>query len=167
MLCPPPMSLESRSAECSVEWLRFGQFSAATLYEALAFRQRVFVVEQASPYGDLDGRDEAALHLLMRSADGLVGYLRLLPPDGEGGHVAIGRVAVAAERRGTGLGRRLVAEGLGFAERSYPGHEVMVSAQDYLRPFYASLGFIAVSPPYDDFGVAHVDMARPARAGPR
>lgn len=121
------------------------------IYEVLRFRQAIFVVEQASPYQDLDGRDEAASHLLARQNGALVGYLRVISePD----RVRIGRVCIAAALRRRGLARRMMAAALSLR----PGVPVTVSAQSYLAPFYASLGFVPASAEYDDFGVPHVDM---------
>ena len=40
----------------------------------------------------------------------------------------------------------------------YPGRPVVLRAQRHLVPFYQSFGFTVTSEPYDDFGVAHVEM---------
>ena len=141
-----------------LEWYRFADVSAALLYEVLRFRQAIFVVEQASPYPDLDGQDERAHHLLLWVDGALAGCLRLIPYPGEA-RVAIGRVAVAAALRRQGLARRLMEEALARCRSDYPDCAVTLSAQTYLAPFYATLGFAPTSPPYDDYGVLHVDMA--------
>ena len=39
----------------TTEWQRFEELPADVLYEVLRFRQSIFVVEQRSPYPDLDG----------------------------------------------------------------------------------------------------------------
>jgi ElaA protein len=146
----------------AVSWHGFGDFTPALLYQMLQFRQAIFVVEQRSPYPDLDGLDLRARHLLLRLDGKLVGYLRLIPPDGEP-HVRIGRVSVAATHRGRGLARRLVEEALRLQRSDYADSPIVLGAQTYLEPFYRSLGFAAVSSPYDDYGVPHIDMARPPR----
>ncbi|HEV2335610.1 MAG TPA: GNAT family N-acetyltransferase [Stellaceae bacterium] len=141
-----------------LEWMSFGDLSAALLYEVLRFRQAIFVVEQASPYPDLDGQDERAQHLLLRIDGMLAGCLRLIPfPDDK--RVAIGRIAVAVALRRQGLARLLMAEALGRCRQDYPDCIVTLSAQTYRSPFYESLGFRATSAPYDDYGVPHVEMA--------
>ena len=48
------MAIDGRA---QLEWRDFAALSAAELYDVLRFRQAVFVVEQASPYPDLDGLD--------------------------------------------------------------------------------------------------------------
>jgi ElaA protein len=136
------------------EWQRFDQFSVHALYEILRFRQGIFVVEQSSPYADLDGADRDAWHLLLRVDGELAGYLRMLPMP-----LRIGRVAVAAYRRRRGLGRRLMDEALRFCREWYPAQDVVLAAQLNLVSFYQGFGFAVGSEPYDDFGVAHVEMA--------
>jgi len=141
-----------------LQWASFGDFSAALLYEALRFRQAIFVVEQASPYPDLDGHDERAEHLLLRVDGELAGYLRLIPYPGVA-RIAIGRVAVAVALRRQGLARLLMAEALARCARDFPDHTVTLTAQTYLAPFYETLGFRTTSAPFDDYGVPHVEMA--------
>ena len=142
-----------------LQWRPFGDFSAALLYEVLRFRQAIFVVEQASAFPDLDGEDERAHHLLLRLDERLAGYLRLIPHPGDA-RVAIGRVAVAAAQRRQGLARVLMANALARCHEDYPQCAISLSAQVYLAPFYESLGFRAISTPFDDYGVLHVEMRR-------
>jgi len=142
----------------SLEWRDFAELPAVLLYEVLRFRQAIFVVEQASPYPDLDGLDERAHHLLLRVDGKLAGYLRLIPHPSDA-RVAIGRVAVAAPLRRQGLARILMAEALARCRQDYPDCAVTLSAQAYLAAFYESLGFRATSAPFDDYGVPHVEMA--------
>ena len=52
----------------------------------------------------------------------------------------------------------LMSQALLFCRERYPGQPIALSAQLYLVPFYQRFGFAAVSDPYDDFGVAHIDM---------
>jgi ElaA protein len=143
----------------SLQWCRFGDFSAALLYEVLRFRQAIFVVEQASPFPDFDGLDQGALHLLLRVDGALAGYARLIPDPGKA-RVAIGRVAVAAPLRRQGLARLLMAEALARCRHDYPDHTIALTAQTYLAPFYEALGFRMTSAPFDDYGLRHVDMVQ-------
>jgi ElaA protein len=137
----------------ALEWQRFEQLSADMLYEVLRFRQSIFVVEQRSPYADLDGLDQEAWHLLLRSEGELAGYLRLIPMP-----IRIGRVAVAPQLRRRGLGRRLMQEALRFCGERCPARDIVLAAQLNLVPYYTSFGFAVISEPYDDFGVMHVEM---------
>lgn len=150
--------------EITSEWRCFAELSPAALYELLQFRQQIFVVEQRSPYADLDGLDQDAWHLLLSAGDALVGCLRVAPPPSAGAAARIGRVAVAAGVRRRGLAHRLMSEALSFCRGRWPGRPVSLAAQLYLVPFYESFGFATVSAPYDDCGVPHVEMALPASA---
>ena len=139
--------------EVATKWQRFDQLMVDGLYELLRFRQGIFVVEQESPYPDLDGLDQDAWHLLLRMKSELAGYLRLMQMP-----VRIGRVAVAPQLRGRGLGRRLIEEALLFCRAQYPGAPVVLTAQAHLAPLYRGYGFAPIGEPFDDFGVAHVEM---------
>jgi ElaA protein len=151
-------SLPKIAPPITSQWRRFEALSATALYELLRFRQQIFVVEQSSPYPDLDGRDLSAWHLMLRQELTLVGYLRLLPEDDAAPAVRIGRVAVAAEWRGQGLGRRLMTEALAFCHDHHRGQPIRLSAQLPQVAFYRGLGFRETGAAYDDFGVPHVDM---------
>ena len=141
--------------EVAIEWQRFEELTPDKLYELLRFRQAIFVVEQGSPYPDLDGLDQGAWHLPLRLDGELAGYLRLIPAPPA---VRIGRVAVASHFRRRGLGRRLMEEALLFYRAQYPGLPIVLTAQTHLVPFYRSYGFEPTGAPFDDFGVAHVAM---------
>jgi ElaA protein len=153
--------MQQKIGDITLDWRRWADFTAAQLYELLQFRQAIFVVEQASAYPDLDGRDARAEHLLLRRAGVLIAYLRLIEPDPL---VRIGRVAVASGERGSGLARMMMEAALQRAAEVYPHRDVALSAQTYLEPFYQSLGFVTSSAPYDDYGVPHIDMIGPARS---
>jgi ElaA protein len=144
----------------TLAWHDWSGLSAAELYELLQFRQAVFVVEQASPYPDLDGRDSEARHLALRHDGLLVGYLRLIAPsdDENPPRVRIGRVSVAPEARGSGYARLMMDEALRRAAALYPENDIEIGAQTHLEVFYRSLGFTPSSSPYDDFGVPHIDL---------
>jgi ElaA protein len=144
--------------EITTEWRRFEELTAGELYELLRFRQSIFVVEQVSPYPDLDGLDQVAWHLLARSERELIGYLRLTAKPGSPPLLRIGRVAVSPSLRRGGLGRMLIEKALILCRERFPLQPVALGAQVPLVPFYENFGFAATSEPYDDFGVAHIEM---------
>lgn len=143
-----------------IRWLRFDDLTAARLYEILAFRQGVLVVEQASAYPDLDFVDQRAWHLLVTDGAGgpLVGYLRAMAPPAPDAPASFGRVVVAAHARGRGRGAHLVAEALDLLEREHPAAEVLIGAQAHLTAFYARFGFVPEGDLYDDGGIDHIHM---------
>jgi ElaA protein len=144
--------------EISTKWHRFETLTSHELYELLRFRQNIFVVEQRSPYLDLDGLDQRAWHLLARVRGELAGYLRLMPTGGLSAPVRIGRVAVSLHLRRHGIGRALMHHALTFCHQRYPWEPIALGAQLRLVPFYESFGFAAASEPYDDCGVEHIEM---------
>ena len=148
------------------QWSSFADLTPAQLYEMLALRQQVFVLEQTCLYPDIDGLDPGAHHLLgWREVDGkrtLAATLRCLAPGAKYEEMSIGRVVTSPSMRGTGLGRELVAQGVAHAVRLHPGHAIRIGAQAYLEQFYAGFGFVTVSAPYDEDGILHIDMLRPA-----
>lgn len=119
-------------------------------------RRAVFVVEQKVPEDlEWDGLDGQARHLLAVVADQPAGTLRWRVV-GDAGKVE--RVCVAADQRGSGLGRKLMERVLADI-RATPGlRRVKLGAQVSAIPFYESLGFKAYGPVFDDAGIPHRDM---------
>ena len=73
-------------------WSRFHELGVDNLYDALALRCRVFVLEQG-PYLDPDGIDRQAWHLLGRDGHGtLHAYLRVVDPGVKFTEPSLGRV---------------------------------------------------------------------------
>ncbi|OYQ33858.1 hypothetical protein CHU95_15420 [Niveispirillum lacus] len=126
----------------------------------LRFRQDVFIVEQQSPYPDLDGQDPFCRHLLVTDIMGrLVAYLRARGPNLETA-AFIGRIVIARDWRGKGLGRQLVQAGLDFMDQTFPGQPIEIGAQEHLTDFYMGFGFVREGETYDDGGIPHVTMWR-------
>ena len=144
-------------SDLQYRWHRFESLSRDQLYAVLALRQRVFVVEQSSPYADLDFIDQHAEHLLATDDVALVGYARCIGPSAERAHASFGRLVVTRARRGEALGKELVRRVLTRLAQGVC-REVQISAQLYLEEFYARFGFVRSSKPYDDTGILHIDM---------
>lgn len=139
-------------------WTRFQDLGVQGLYEVLALRCRVFVLEQG-PYLDPDGIDVSCWHLQGRDDAGtLNAYLRAVDPGVKYAEPSIGRVIAAPEVRGSGLGRTLMREGLSRCVRQWPGQPVRISAQARLHSFYAELGFEAVGDVYIEDHIPHLEM---------
>lgn len=91
----------------------FGELTTKELYEILKARAEIFVVEQNCVYQDLDGIDYECLHVFYEEEDGKVtAYLRAFFKDDD--TVQMGRVLTL--RHGTGLGGRLLKEGIARKE---------------------------------------------------
>lgn len=137
---------------------RFDELSGPELYAILRLRQAVFVVEQRCVYLDLDDLDQAAIHLLCRDGDRLLGYLRCLPPGLHYAESSLGRIVVDPAARGRHLGRELVLRGMGYNLEHWPGSDILINAQAYLRGYYSGFGFAAEGDEYDEDGILHVKM---------
>src|SRR5437867_3381900 len=116
------------------------EIDAATLYARLRLRVEVFVVEQACPYPELDGRDldPSTVHfwLTQHGAPATVlGYLRLLR---DGDVCRIGRVCIARPVRGGGLAGMLMRAAL----QELGDRACVVDSQSHLAGFYATYGFL-------------------------
>lgn len=135
----------------------FHQLSNEELYEILAFRAEVFVVEQNCPYQDPDGQDEKAIHLQQLSGNRLVGYARLF--QGNKYHI-LGRVLIREKERSKGLGHQLMDAALRYITIECPSKPIKISAQLHLEKFYNSHDFKAVGESYLEDGIPHIAMIR-------
>lgn len=140
----------------------FATLTLAELYGLLQLRSEVFVVEQACAFQDIDGHDQAALHLLGYTAAGeLAAYARLFEAGRSYAQVSVGRVVTAPRHRGHGLGRALLHEALAQCEARFGLQPIKIGAQQYLRAFYESFGFVVEGEGYLEDGIPHVHMVRP------
>ncbi|MFJ5792351.1 GNAT family N-acetyltransferase [Lysinibacillus sp. NPDC093197] len=86
-----------------------------------------------------------------------------MPPGEKFEMASIGRVITSQEMRGTGLGKELIQLALETIEQRWPGSEVFIQAQEYLKNFYGSFGFQQVSEPYIYDSLPHLDMLYQAK----
>lgn len=136
----------------------FDQLSLQELYTILTLRTNVFVVEQACPYPEVDGKDPNCLHLLGTINGELVAYLRILPAGLRYDEVSIGRVVVKPSHRGKGLGRLMMEQAIHCITNEWKESQIKIGAQAYLEKFYQSLGFEPVSEVYLEDDIPHLDM---------
>jgi predicted GNAT family N-acyltransferase len=154
--------------------------------DALGIRSRVFVEEQHVPieeevdaFDERPGERDDVVHVLVRLRGEPVATARLLlghPADTSGsrngasadageaseasegrGYPHIGRVAVLAEHRGSGLGR-VVMDALHQEARARGERGITLAAQLHAIPFYERLGYLAHGPVYLDAGIEHREM---------
>jgi ElaA protein len=146
-------------------WARFGELRPDDLYDALALRSRVFVVEQNCVFLDADGFDQASWHLLGRAEvngkpGALVSYLRVVDPGLKYEAPSIGRVITAPEVRRSGAGRELMAEGIVRCISAWPGRGIRIGAQARLESFYNDFGFVREGQAYIEDDIPHLEMWR-------
>jgi len=110
----------------------FSELTAEELYRLIQARVAVFVVEQTCPYQELDGKDLDALHVWFEEGGEICAYVRVLDkgvsyPDA----ASIGRVITL--RRGTGLGKQIMLEGIRLAQERYGAYRIRIGAQVYAK----------------------------------
>lgn len=142
------------------KWCYFSNLSLSQLYDILALRAEVFVVEQQCVYQDLDYGDQKAIHLLGYENNDLVAYLRLFPESKEYAYLKFGRVVTSPSKRSNGYGKLLMRELINFCEQTFPQTEIRCSAQYYLKKFYETFGFQAHGEIYDEDGIEHIEMRK-------
>lgn len=180
------MATDSQTAPQAVEATEpvvktFDQLLPAELYGILQLRSRAFVVEQECVFLDADGVDTLpeTLHFFYpRSATAMSdthgaehgrdlapwAYARLLPadvPDGPAarpGARSISRVATHPDARGQGWSRRLLTDVVG----AWSDSPLTLNAQSHLEGLYGSFGFAPNGPRFDEDGLEHTPMERPA-----
>ncbi|ADI68112.1 GNAT family N-acetyltransferase [Mobiluncus curtisii] len=134
----------------------FAQLSNTELYAILKLRVDVFVVEQACPYPEIDGRDEDSLHVWLEEDGEILAYLRVLDRGVESEYVSIGRV-IAARRR-QGLGSEIMKAGIRVAQEHFHAEAIYLEGQVYAQGFYENLGFRQISEPYLEDNIPHIKM---------
>ncbi|MBT2262548.1 MULTISPECIES: GNAT family N-acetyltransferase [Bacillus] len=140
----------------------FEQLSKEDLYLILMERVNVFVVEQTCPYPEIDHRDQDALHLIAKENGTIVAYCRIFQNGIMYKEASIGRVLVTQAGRKKGYGKLLLIKAL--EKLSELGEtSVKIQAQAYLKSFYESFGFKAVSDVYEEDGIPHLDMVKTER----
>ncbi len=134
------------------DWASLGQ-------DAAKLRSAVFVQEQGiAPEMERDAADSMALHAVAYNGLGQgIATGRLLQPASGVGR--IGRLAVHRVLRGSHVGQE-VLHALIKAAKSRGDMEVMLHAQRSAEGFYQRLGFTSRGKPFDEAGIAHVEMFR-------
>lgn len=139
----------------------FEELTTSELYEIIKARVDVFVVEQDTPYPDLDGYDQKALHLWAEQEDKTVlAYCRIFDKGIKYNETSIGRVLTTEKARGKNLGKQLIQYAVETIENRFKTSEVRISAQDYLLRFYSGFGFTATEKKYLEDNIPHTEMFR-------
>ena len=134
------------------DWRGLGA-DAARVREAVFVRELGIVAPLVSDEADLD-----AVHVVAYRLGDAVAAARLLP-DG-----AIGRLAVLARARRTGIGSQVLLALIAQAEQRGDA-SVWLYAQRDAVSFYLRHRFSCVGEPFYEAGVEHVEMARTLGGG--
>lgn len=123
------------------------------LYEILRLRVYVFVVEQACPYPEIDGKDYDAIHIYLENEGEILAYARVYKEDGQ---IHLGRV-IAKERR-KGHGSLILKEAIRAAKEKYQAKKIIIEPQTYAKKLYKKVGFVEDSEPFLLDGIEHIKM---------
>ena len=138
----------------------FRELSKEELYNLLALRAEVFVVEQECAYQDLDGKDTKALHILGIVNNELIAYARVFGPGDYFEEASIGRIVVQKNYRSDGFGRQIVLAAEKAIVDNFRAEKIKLSAQSYLRNFYEDLGYRVKGDEYLEDGIPHLAMIK-------
>lgn len=139
---------------------RFNELSIVELYSLLQLRSEVFVVEQNCVYQDIDGKDKEALHVLGYYNGDLAAYSRLFNKGFYFEESSIGRVVVSPKFRDKKIGNDLMRFSIKAIKENLNETAITISAQEYLKKFYESHGFIQTSEMYLEDDIPHIQMKR-------
>ena len=92
-------------------------------------------------------------------------YARILPPGVKYPEISFGRVLTASDYRGKGLASEFMMVCMKTIEEHFPGSNIKISAQQYLKKFYQDFGFITVGDSYIEEGIQHISMLKTSLKG--
>jgi predicted GNAT family N-acyltransferase len=125
---------------------------------ALALRHEVFVDEQGVPPElEIDEHDEDALHLIAIDGDRIVGTCRLVH---DAPRAKFGRLVVARDARGSGIGNALLGEAERLA-RALGCEQMVLTAQTAAMGLYERAGYTTRGDVFLDAGIEHMTMEKP------
>jgi YbgC/YbaW family acyl-CoA thioester hydrolase len=128
--------------------------------EARAIRNAVFVQEQKIPAElDADAADANAVHAVAFNRFGLALATGRWMDDAPG-QAKLGRMAVVAGLRGSGIGGALL-QALLQSARASGKTQALLHAQASAVPFYRRAGFAATGASFEEAGITHQAMTRP------
>jgi predicted GNAT family N-acyltransferase len=137
--------------------IRHAAFGTDDFEACLAIRIAVFVGEQNVPAEEeRDALDETAKHFLVLHQGEPAGTARTIVK--APGLVKIGRVAVSAPFRKSGVGAAVMRA----AESAHPGSTFVLDAQVQALPFYEKLGYVAEGEMFMEAGIPHRHMIKPS-----
>ena len=92
----------------------------------------------------------------------LVAYVRCFPKGISFAEASIGRVVTKPSARGGGLGHLLMGEAIRALHQHWGAQAIRIGAQAHLKNFDLQHGFVDMGLPYDEDGIAHLEMLRAA-----
>jgi ElaA protein len=145
-----------------MRWIlkHFNDLTPSELYNILQLRNEVFIVEQTCPYQDCDNKDLKAWHLMGLEEERLITYSRLLAPGISYSESSIGRIVSSPSARKRGMGKKLMTESIQQIRNLFQTDIIRIGAQQYLKNFYESFGFVQEGETYLEDNIPHIIMLR-------
>jgi predicted GNAT family N-acyltransferase len=127
------------------------------LEDAFSVRRTVFIDEQNVPEEEeIDQYEEDAVHFVSYQEGSPIAAGRFRVVDGYG---KVERICVLRSARKTGAGKAIMNKIEAYAiEKGL--HKFKLNAQTHAIPFYAGLGYEAVSEEFLDAGIPHKTMIK-------
>lgn len=139
----------------------YQDLSKNELYDVLALRMEVFIVEQNCPYQDADGKDQDAYHVLgVNNLGKVLATARILKKGVAYNEIAVGRVVTAKSIRLIKKGHELMNVSMAFIKEKLGDENVRLSAQAHLLNYYSKYGFKSTGKKYLEDGIPHVEMLK-------
>jgi predicted GNAT family N-acyltransferase len=127
------------------------------LEDAFSVRRTVFIDEQNVPAEEeIDQYEDEAVHFVTYLEGSPIAAGRFRVVDGYG---KVERICVLKEARKTGSGKAIMNEIEAYA-LNQGLHKLKLNAQTHAIPFYAGLGYEAVSEEFLDAGIPHKTMIK-------
>ena len=117
-----------------MQWFdkQFTELTVNELFAILKLRAQVFNGEQQSSYPDPDDSDPLAHHVFATTNGEVVAYARYFIQNDV---VTFGRVVVAPQARGIGLGGKIIEHLLSGIKVNFPNFKITIHAQAYVEKF--------------------------------
>ncbi len=143
----------------------WNQFTRDEVFEMAKLRSDVFFLEQRITEEELDrfDRQPTTRHYWTEDRDGFAAYLRVVSSEPKSAaqstpSLSVGRVVVRPDRRGEGLAQVLMQRVIADSGRE----PLMLHSQVYVADLYRKFGFREVGDSFDEAGIPHIGMVRPA-----
>ena len=138
----------------------FNDLAVNEFYEIAKARYEVFGCEQhIFQENDFDDVDKNCYHIFLEEKNTIIAYARIIPKEFSSyKDTSIGRVLVLKDYRGKKIAQDMMDKAISFIRTELKEDNITLSAQEYIKNLYSSLGFKETSGVYDECGIPHVKM---------
>lgn len=138
----------------------FNNLNVNEFYEIAKARYEVFGCEQKIfQENDFDDVDKNCYHIFLEEENVVIAYARIIPKTfSPYTDTSIGRVLVLKDHRGKKIAQEMMSHAINFIKTELNENNITISAQEYIKNLYSSLGFKEISGIYDECGIPHIKM---------